>query len=211
MSQFRGVILEGYSNAGKTSVLKSLKQIQARDDSAERSVIVLSEHYSQILHRVNGELRKLYRNEHLQLLTDRVKMLRKLRDWEKELGQTQRSKGIFFILERFHLNHRVAYPNCLMDEIEEIEDELYRMGAKCALLTISPENAVKRIISRNPEVWNKKSEEDIRLAYELLLKQQQEYRVQADHSIIPTIEINTDRKEWELYAKQIYSINKSER
>ena len=47
MSKFRGIILEGHSNAGKTSVLKSLKQLQACDD-AERSVIILSEHYSQV-------------------------------------------------------------------------------------------------------------------------------------------------------------------
>jgi thymidylate kinase len=56
MSQFKGIILEGYSNAGKTSVLKSLKQLQSSDEYAERSVIVLSEHYTQALHRVNGEL-----------------------------------------------------------------------------------------------------------------------------------------------------------
>ncbi len=29
MSDFRGIILEGYSNAGKTSVLKALKQLHA--------------------------------------------------------------------------------------------------------------------------------------------------------------------------------------
>lgn len=37
MSDFRGIILEGYSNAGKTSVLKELKQLHASED-AERSV-----------------------------------------------------------------------------------------------------------------------------------------------------------------------------
>lgn len=52
MNQMRGIILEGYSHAGKTSVLKSLKLIQAQDELAERSVIVLSEHYSQVLHNI---------------------------------------------------------------------------------------------------------------------------------------------------------------
>lgn len=69
MNNFRGIILEGYSNAGKTSVLKSLKKLQACDD-AERSIIILSEHYSQVLHKVNGELKWLGREEHLQLLKD---------------------------------------------------------------------------------------------------------------------------------------------
>jgi thymidylate kinase len=207
MNQFRGIILEGYSNAGKTSVLKSLKQLQANDDYAERSVVVLSEHYSQVLHRLNGELRTLNPKEHLQLLKDRVMMLKKLSGWARELGQVQRSKGIFFILERFHLNHRVAFSDSLMDEIKQIEAELFGMGARCALLTISPENAEKRLKSRNPEEWAELKEEEVKMACDLLIKQQQEFRRQAKDSIIPTIVINTDNKDWETYAKQIYFFN----
>ncbi len=207
MNQFRGVILEGYSNAGKTSVLKSLKQLQANDDYAERSVVVLSEHYSQVLHRVSGELRTLNHKEHLELLKERVMVLKKLSNWERELGQLQRSKGIFFILERFHLNHRVAFSDSLMDEIEQIEADLFGMGARCALLTISPEITKERLKSRNPEGWAEKKEEEITLACELLKKQQQEFRRQANNSIIPTLEIVTDNKDWGSYAKQIYYFN----
>ncbi|WP_231710697.1 hypothetical protein [Gracilibacillus suaedae] len=156
MNQFGAIILEGYSNAGKTSVLKSLKQLQANDDYAERSVVVLSEHYFQILHRVNGELRTLNHKEHLELLKERVMLLKKLSNWARELGQSQRSKGIFFILERFHLNHRVAFSDSLMDEIEQIEADLFGMGARCALLTISPDITEERLKSRNPEGWVEK-------------------------------------------------------
>jgi thymidylate kinase len=204
MNQYRGIILEGYSNAGKTSVLKSLKQLQVNDDYAERSVIVLSEHYSQVLHIVNGVLRTLNRNEHLQLLKDRVMMLKKLNDWSRELGQLQRSKGIFFILERFHLNHRVAFSDYLMREIEQLEAELLGLGARCALLTISPENAENRLKSRNPEEWTGKTDKEIKEACEQLINTQKELRQQANDSIIPTIEINTDNKDWNTYAKQIY-------
>ncbi|WP_413376113.1 hypothetical protein [Alkalihalobacillus sp. 1P02AB] len=205
MSKFRGIILEGYSNAGKTSVLKSLKQLQACDD-VERSVIVLSEHYSQILYKVNGELKWLSREEHLQLLKERVMMLRKLNNWAREIGQSsERSKGLFFILERFHLNHRVAFSHSISDEIKQLEAELFEMGARCTLLTISPNNLEQRISSRNPNEWIGKTEKEMKKACDLLLSQQQEYRNQAENSIIPTIEINTDHKDWESYAKQIYS------
>ncbi|MEK5038466.1 hypothetical protein [Sporosarcina sp. FSL K6-3457] len=207
MSKFRGIILEGYSNAGKTSVLKSLKQLQACDD-AERSVIILSEHYSQVLHKVNGELKWLGHEEHLQLLKERVAMLKKLNNWAREIGQSsQISKGLFFILERFHLNHRVAFPHYISDEIKQLEEELFEMGARCILLTVSPENIEQRICSRNPNEWVGKTEEDIKMACDLLLEQQQEYRSQAENSIIPTIEINTDNKDWKSYAKQIYYLN----
>ncbi|WP_416141868.1 hypothetical protein ACM1TL_10210 [Lysinibacillus capsici] len=206
MSDFRGIILEGYSNAGKTSVLKALKQLQASDD-AERSVIVLSEHYSQVLHKVNGELKSLSREEHLQVLRERVTMLKMLNNWSREIGQTQRSKGLFFILERFHLNHRVAFSHSISVDIKELEAQLLGMGARCTLLTVSPENLEERISSRNPNEWEGKTMQEMKLACELLLDQQQEYRSQAENSIIPTIEINTDNKDWDSYAKQIYLFN----
>ena len=208
MSEFRGVILEGCSNVGKTSVLKSLKKLQACDDDAERSIIILSEHYSQVLHKVNGELKWLGREEHLQLLKDRVMMLKKLNVWSREIGQSsERSKCLFFIVERFHLNHRVAFSHYFLDEIQQLEVELFEMGARCALLTVSPENIEQRISSRNPNEWVGKTEEELKMACNLLFEQQQEYRSQAENSIIPTIEINTDNKDWESYAKQIYFVN----
>ncbi len=207
MSKFRGIILEGYSHAGKTSVLKSLKQLQACDD-AERNVIILSEHYSQILHIVNNELKWLSREEHLQLLKERVMMLKKLKNWAREIGHSsQRSKGLFFILERFHLNHRVAFSHSISYEIMQLEAELFGMGARCTLLTVSPNNIEQRICSRNPNEWVGKTEKEMKIACDLLLEQQQEYRSQAEDSIIPTIEINTDNKDWESYAKQIYFLD----
>lgn len=181
-----------------------MKQLQACDD-AERSVIVLSEHYSQVLHKVNGELKWLSREEHLQLLKERVMMLKKLNNWAREIGpSTQLSKGLFFILERFHLNHRVAFSHSISDEIKQLEAELFEMGARCTLLTVSSKNIEQRISSRNPNEWVGKTEEEMKMACDLLLEQQLEYRSQAENSIIPTIEINTDNKDWETYAKQIY-------
>lgn len=207
MGRFRGIILEGYSNAGKTSVLKSLKKIQACD-VAERSIIVLSEHYSQVLHKVNDQLQRLSREEHLQLLKERVVMLEKLNNWAIEIGQsTKRQKGLFFILERFHLNYRVAFADNISDEIKQLEAELFEMGARCTLLTVTSKNLEQRISSRNPNEWVGKTEEEMKKACDLLLEKQQEYRRQAENSIIPTIEINTDNKDWESYAKQIYLLD----
>jgi hypothetical protein len=126
----RGIILEGFSHAGKTSVLRALKQKQAQDESLERSVIVLSEHYSQVLHNIDGTLIKSTYEEHLQLLKDKVVILRQLNEWATKLGKaSRRSRGIFFILERFHLNHRVAYPDKSLHEIEALEQELVNYGA----------------------------------------------------------------------------------
>ncbi|HTG70900.1 MAG TPA: hypothetical protein VL921_16695 [Candidatus Udaeobacter sp.] len=134
-------------------------------------------------------------------------MLTKLNEWAKYLGAaSRRSRGIFFILERFHLNHRVAYPDKYVDEIETIEQELLILGAKCALLTISPEIAEQRIQSRTPDEWVNKSSEQVKAAAAELLSIQSELRSASRRSVIPTIEMNTDNKDWIAYAKEIISI-----
>jgi thymidylate kinase len=204
----RGIILEGYSNAGKTSLLKAIKQYQALDESSEVSVVILGEHYSQVLNNVQGELIRLSRDQHLDLLRKRVDMLKNLNDWAVYLGPWKRkSRGLFFILERFHLNHRVAFSDSDEIEITRIENELVELGAKCILLTISEDIAEERIKSRNPNEWINKSRKDIDQACKELIETQNKLRIQAAKSVIPTIEINTDNKDWKLYARLIMEDN----
>lgn len=206
----RGVILEGYSNAGKTSVLRAIKQYQSQDESAERSVVVLGEHYSQILNNNHGEYVSLSRDEHLNLLKERVEILKKLNDWAIHLGPaSRRSRGLFFVLERFHLNHRVAFPEYDNTEIIDIEKQLIELGAKCILLTISDEVVEERIKSRNPGEWLNKSESDIGGACKELIGNQNNLRYNVTRSIVPTLEINTDNKEWNEYARLIMEDNDS--
>jgi hypothetical protein len=205
MSHVRGIILEGYSNAGKTSVLKAITLLQAQDESSERSVIVLSEHYSQILNNVHGEFKSLNRDEHLQLLRERVGMLRQLNEWANYLGPkaSRGSRGLFFILERFHLNHRVAFSDTSLYEIESLENELLNLGAKCALLTVSPDHVEQRMQSRTPHEWTNKTREEIQKAADDFIQSQWELRNQSIKVGIPTIEINTDKKDWIAYANKI--------
>lgn len=208
MSHIRGVILEGFSHAGKTSVLNALKKLHAQDESSERSIIVLSEHYSQVLHNVKGDFQRLNRNEHLKLLKERVTMLRQLNEWAAYLGSdaSRASRGVFFILERFHLNHRVAFPTDFSHEIESLENELFNLGAKCVLLTVSSDNVEQRMQSRTPHEWENKSLEEIRNSVDHFIQTQTELRKQSSLSILPTIEINTDKKEWLTYANQVMDL-----
>lgn len=200
----RGIILEGYSNSGKTSLLKALKLMHSQDESAERSLIVLGEHYSQVLNNVNGEFVSLDRSEHLKLLQERVEMLKKLNEWVVGLGPfSRRSRGLFFVLERFHLNHRAAFSSTLSNEIETLEQNLVELGANCVLLTISNDIVKERIMSRDAGVWNGKPSEEILKACKELIDTQELLREHAKLSKVPTIEINTDSKEWDKYAKEI--------
>lgn len=208
MSHIRGVILEGFSHAGKTSVLKALKKLHAQDDSSERSIIVLSEDYSQVFNNVKGDFQRLNRNEHLKLLKERVNMLRQLNEWAAYLGPdaSRASRGVFFILERFHLSHRVAFPTDSSQEIESLENELFNLGAKCVLLTVSSDNVEQRMQSRTPHVWENKTFEEIRNSVDNFIQTQTELHKQSSLSILPTIEINTDKKEWITYANQVMDL-----
>jgi ABC-type metal ion transport system, ATPase component len=200
----RGIILEGHSHAGKTSLLRALKRYHASDDNAESSIVVLGEHYSQVLQNVQGKLVRLSREQHLELLGSRVEMLKNLNDWAKYLGPWRRkSRGLFFILERFHLNHRAAFPDHDDAEIAKIEQRLCELGARCVLLTISPEFVKERIQSRNPAAWEGKSSQEIEKGCKALLEAQDALRLQAGKSVIPTREIHTDDMEWDAYARMI--------
>ncbi|MDQ0656987.1 hypothetical protein [Paenibacillus sp. W2I17] len=204
----RGIILEGYSNAGKTSVLKAIKRYQSQEESSERSVVILGEHYSQILNNKHGEYVSLTREGHIELLKERVEMLKKLNEWAIQLGPASRgSRGLFYVLERFHLNHRAAFVDSDLDEINKIEEQLESLGARCILLTISPEVVEERIKSRQPEEWIYETEEEVRSSVSELLKIQNVLRHQAQISRVPTIEINTDGKDWDEYVRVIMEGN----
>lgn len=202
----RGVILEGYSNAGKTSLLRAIKQYQSQDESAERSVVILGEHYSQILNKKHGKYVILTREEHIRLLHERVQMIKQLNEWAIQLGPaSRRARGLFFVLERFHLNHRAAFQNS--EAIIDIETQLVSLGAKCVLLTISPKVVEERIKSRNSEEWVNKTDEEIKSSINALLSTQEVLRDQAKYSRVPTIEINTDNKDWNGYVRLIMKDN----
>ncbi|MFC5449009.1 hypothetical protein [Paenibacillus aestuarii] len=115
----QGVIIEGLSTAGKTSVFAAIKKIHSQLSSAQRTVIAISEHYSQVLHSHHGVLKSMSRDEHIDLLKRHIDYLEQQNDWINSLGQTKSTKGIFFILERFHLNHRGAFDDFL--GIEKLE------------------------------------------------------------------------------------------
>ncbi|MEK4661447.1 hypothetical protein MHH93_06080 [Priestia sp. FSL H7-0729] len=152
----------------------------------------------------HGEYVSLTREEHTELLKERVEMLKKLNDWAIQLGPASRgSRGLFYVLERFHLNHRAAFPDSDLDEINKIEEQLESLNARCILLTISPEVVEERIKSRQPEEWIYKTEAVVRSSVNELLKIQNVLRHQAQISRVPTLEINTDSKDWDKYVRVI--------
>ena len=200
----RGVILEGLSTAGKSSVFSAIRNIHSRITNAERTMVAISEHYTQVLHSYRGELRSMSKDEHIQLLNGHVQYLEQQSDWIDSLGHSKRTNGIFFIFERFHLNHRAAFEND--SEIERMEERLLRLNPRCVLLTLTPHAVESRYIESRGDAWRSyvmKDHASIADACENFLASQEKMRACARKSRIPTIEMNTDDADWEAYASAI--------
>jgi len=182
------------SHSGKTSLLNAIKILHA--DKYERSLIVLGEHYSQVLHKQNGSLIRSNRIEHLEVLKSRIKILSELGDWGNNLGPASlQSRGIFYIFERFHLNHLHAFKE---SDISEIESKLSECNAKTVLLTISSSCIEERLSSREKYLDKGDLHRKI-LEYEL---EQDKFIRIAKESLLPTLIIKTDNKNWKEYARE---------
>jgi hypothetical protein len=200
----RGVIIEGLSTAGKTSVFSAIKRLHSQTHNDEKTIIAISEHYSQVLHSYQGLLRSMDKDEHIQLLNRHVDYLEQQYNWIDSLGHTKPSNGVFYLLERFHVNHRAAFINSA--EIEMLEKRLSRLNARCILLTLSQNAVEPRFIESRSGAWKSyvmENHSTVTEACQKFLEDQEKLRMCAKQSLIPTLEINTDEADWDSYAKQI--------
>jgi thymidylate kinase len=199
----RGIMLEGVSGVGKTSTLLALKQLQASNENNERSVIVLGEHYCQILREDNGRFELMNRNEHIKLLKSRLSLIEDLKQYACSVGNaSRRSRGLFVILERFYLNHIVHFDDGDSAEMLEISERINRLGIKEVLLVASDE---KHLDKHNNEPYD-----DLQGLSNEQIKQHNDWKTtfrkfetEATHSRIPVLTINTDGLDWNEYAKRI--------
>ncbi len=198
----RGVVLEGLSHAGKTSVLKALKLAQAERIDSERSVLVLGEHYSQQLQTIKGEQISLSCDEHAELINDRLGCIEQLNDWAINLGEAnRRSRGLFFILERFHLNHRSAYDNSV--HIGTIEERLVNLNCTCLLLTVSREDIRSRMLHRDDKGIGHGNIDHVCSDW---IKAQERFIELAHKSRVPSTTIDTSERKWNAYASKILNL-----
>ena len=198
----RGLIFEGIGAAGKTSTAAALRRQLPLGVENERSLIALTETYTQVLNEVQGRLVRSTRLEHLQLLERQIGLLEAVNNHVVPLGaHTRRSSGLFFLLERVQLNHRAAFSaDQGFDEeaISSVEDRLLRLGAKCVLLTVSEDLIEDRAIVRRDVHFD--SDAARADAIEQIVTQQRWVRAQVQRSKIPTLEVNADGMDWDAIA-----------
>lgn len=193
----RGIILEGLSCSGKTSLFNAIKKLHG--NSYERTLIAFSENYTQILYRQNNTLISLNEREHYDLLTKRVECIKELGEWGDFLGPASiASRGVFVMLERFHLNHKNRFP---LSNISQLEEDINRCNLKTVLLTISPDRVYDRLLHRNRGDIIKSKRE-----IQEYIKEQNNYITLSKESPNETYIINTDDMDWDRIADDIMKL-----
>jgi hypothetical protein len=189
-------------------MLRALKKLHSDGNDAERSLVIVSEQYTQVLVRDHGSIRSLPQQDHLTLLTSHVEHLERLHDWSKSLGLVKRRHGVFYIFERFHLNHRHSFPDEDPAMIENLEQRLLSLNATCVLFTLSPQVVESRFIDSRGSEWASfamKVSSSREAVCKTFLHDQDDLRRCSQLSLIPTIEVITDGAECDEYAKAILS------
>ena len=127
-------------------------------------------------------------------------MLEQLNNYANSMGEhSRRSRGLFFIFERFHLNYAYCFNDINSDEYAKLEQRLFKLNAQVVLCTISPRNARQQLIHRAAYTNEVVTQEGIKK----YIENQQRFVDFANKSTVPTMIINTDDLNWDGCARMI--------
>ena len=203
----RGIMLEGISCAGKTSTMYAIKRLFASDLNLERNIIMLGEHYSQVLNEIDGELRYHEQSEHTEMLFQRVKMIEQLHAWALSLGDFRRtSRGLYTVFERGFINHIAFYQDFEQPSIIELAERFSRLGIESILLVISGERLEERIRLRDRQMNLENTRSYYREQVKTATERQEKMIEASKKTTLPSRIITTDSMNWDEYAKIILAI-----
>ena len=200
----RGISLEGISCAGKTSTMYEIKKLFACDENLERNIVMLGEHYTQVLNSVNGSFVNHSHSEHVEMLAERITMLEGLHNWGCRLGSySRRSRGLYTVLERGLINHLAHFEDYDDPVMIDIAARFKALGIEAIVLIISDAHLAERSKLRcgqlnlsKPEEYHLEVAEQAKLRQEALL-------TAASRSGLDYRVICTDSMEWAKYAQKI--------
>ena len=194
---YKGIILEGISGTGKTSVFEALANHKKMQSIPAKSRLILSEHHTQRILELEEQKGILTPPHHIELLDQLVAFMEHLdhrtthRGWHSEYVQEQ---DLFFLFERFHLTHVFRFPYMHWSQVVDIDHRLKPLGAVLCLLTVNGEILENRLFSRRHECWLnylKQYGDSPSQIVETLMKRQKMAQELAVLSTLPTLVIDT--------------------
>lgn len=200
----RGIMLEGVSCAGKTSTMYAIKRLFAFDLSLERNIVMLGEHYTQVLNSINGELKHHEKKEHTDMLFSRVTMIEQLYGWACSLGDFRRtSRGLYTVFERGLINHIAYYQDFTSPEIIELIERFSQLEIEAILLVISDDQMEKRMLLREEQLKAPNTESHRKQLVDQFIEQQNNMLSAIKRAEMPSRVICTDSMDWDEYAINI--------
>ena len=154
---FRGVILEGVTCSGKSSILRALLSHPSFVERAGASAIVLTEHHTQrVLESVGprAQLRVqdnvMLLREHADYLGNVARRLGRMTGWQEK---NVRNPRVTAVIERFHLTHVLNYEHIDWPDVADIDGQLAEIGIRLCLLTTAPDELRRRIHGERAGAW----------------------------------------------------------
>ena len=151
-----GLVLEGISGSGKSTVLGGLLRSESYLQRGYLSSIVLSEHHTQRVLEPKQKAEGLSAADNVALLRQNVDMIHALdlrlrgTDWGERGRLNHR---LSYLMERFHLTHVCHYEHVGWKHVRAIDDALAGLGCKLCLLRVDEAMIEERVVNlrRNKE------------------------------------------------------------
>jgi hypothetical protein len=194
---FQGLIIEGISGSGKTSVMEKMLVHPCMQQSAALSRIILTEHHTQRVLELKEQQGLLQTSDHIDLLDGITTFLEGMhqkivsRDWSSPILD---DAGLFFVLERFHLTHVFRFPYMQWHHVESIDRRLLHLGAQHCLLTVNAAVLEERIFTRASDCWLNYLKRYGNTPSEIIdtYMQRQQQAIELSHkSCLPLIQLDT--------------------
>lgn len=137
------------------------------------------------------------------MLFERVEMIEQLASHAQSLGPASlRSRGLFFALERFHLNHLQAYGSDSEKSIEMLIQKLATLNCRTVVLTIPESEIENRLQRRDYKGWAALSAAEKDVEKNTYLGQQSRLVDLASRSEAARI-VDSSGEDWQTIAKCI--------
>ncbi len=205
----KGLIIEGISGTGKTTVLKELLRSNQYLNRKYLSSLVLSEHHTQRVLEKKDHEGTITPDDNINLLMSIVHILKVFsdglnhRDW---ISQDYVEHRFIYILERFHFTHVYQYEHMNWELAKPIDNELHNLGAKLCILTVNDIQLRERLFRRKNPCWMKylkkfgATEEEIVARF---MRDQEKILEMSKDSALPTIIVDTSSIDNRSVTKQI--------
>jgi hypothetical protein len=209
----RGLIIEGISGAGKTTVLNRLRLMLAR--IPQEAHVVLTQQYTQRLVEHLGPKKRP--EDVVALLSD---LLLPLETWSRRFEASvfadhprRQTVEFTYVIETFHLNNLIEGGFAFDDDFRMIDRRVAALGARMAFLWIPVEDIRERSIEstrrhRGPK-WLGYQEAlapDVDALTELYRRRQDRLLAMAKEGRVPIQIIDTRDIDWDRIAEDVYRV-----